>query len=90
MLTGRTDLAYFNKLEGFRCWSRWEQVLFMANIPDASTWDETAKEELEKVESSIASGTVFANHSVVSGTSPMWAFMIDVFEVLTFIYTVKR
>ena len=80
-------MAYFNKLEAFRVWSRWEKVLFLAKIPSKDSWNESANEANKEVESTI--DHPFHNHTIIAGANPFVAFLIEMIEVMTFTYTVR-
>ncbi|GMH61152.1 hypothetical protein TrST_g391 [Triparma strigata] len=85
VMTGRLDTAIFNKLENYRVWSRWERVLYLAKIPEKSSWQgEDADEANKKIESSVKEP--FRNHAVVAGTSPLKLFLTELLSVVTFLY----
>ena len=86
LFTGKTTLGIFNKLENYRVWSRWEKVLFMADVPEGKPWEEEEKNKL--IVSTILEP--FKNHSVLAGASPTKAFMLQILETLTFYHAYKN
>mmetsp|Transcript_1892 Transcript_1892/g.3777 ORF Transcript_1892/g.3777 Transcript_1892/m.3777 type:complete len:708 (+) Transcript_1892:251-2374(+) len=83
---GNTSFAVFNKLENFRVWSRWERVLYIGDIPEGRPWED--EEKNKSIESTILEP--FKNHSVLAGSSAFRAFLVEIFETLTFIHGYKN
>ncbi|GMH71297.1 hypothetical protein TrLO_g1922 [Triparma laevis f. longispina] len=88
IVTGKHDTAIFNKLENYRVWSRWENVLFMATIPEKGTWQGKEADKANKEVKSTLEHP-FRNHAIIAGTSPLRLFLAEVVQVVTFIYFFK-
>lgn len=84
--TGRTTLGIFNKLEDYRVWSRWEKVLFMAEVPKGKPWEN--EEENKKVVSTLHEP--FKNHNVIAGSNSSKAFLLQILETLILYQTYKN